>query len=226
MIRRIQIALCLLLCAIASQAWASRSHCGEFSELDMRLEQNATDGDSEIVLFAKGQDEGLKNLVVLAPNRRRVVANLFGDGSGVGWREFVLESAEPPDLTAVLRSFPQGAYFFYGVTVSGECLIGTSTLSHTLAPATTLSTPAEDEIVPADRLVLGWTPVPQAVRYIVELNNEDTGAEYLLDVLPPTTRLAVPAQFLVAGSEYQFVVGVETANGNRTFVETTFFVMP
>lgn len=226
MIRHLEIALCLLLSVAASPAWASRPHCGEFSELDMRLEQNASDGDSEIVLFAKGQDEGLKNLVVLAPNRRRVVANVLGDGSGVGWREFVLESAEPPDLTAVLRSFPQGSYFFYGISVSGDCLIGTSTLSHAPAPATMLLTPAEDDIVPADQLVLRWAPISQAVRYIVELNNEDTGAEYLLDVLPPTTSLAIPPQFLVAGSEYQFVVGVETADGNRTFVETTFFIAP
>jgi hypothetical protein len=227
MLRYLQFSLCLvpLLAAsprIAEAAW----NCDQFSELDIRLEQNATDGDSEVVLFAKGQDEGLKNLVVLAPNRRKVVANFIGSPTGIGLREFVLESAEPPDLGAVLASFPQGSYFFFGITMSGDCLAGTSTLSHAIAPATTLLAPEEDEIVPADELVLRWAAVPGAVRYIVELNNEDTGAEYLFDVFPPTTQLAVPRNFLVPGSEYQFVVGVKTANDNATFVETTFFVAP
>ncbi|MFD0738481.1 hypothetical protein ACFQZQ_04165 [Lysobacter koreensis] len=227
MIRYLQLALCAGL-GLASMPLlaAPKWHCGEFSELDMRLEQNATDGDSEVVLFAKGQDEGLRNLVVLAPNRREVIANILGNRNGVGLREFALESAEPPDLGAVLASFPQGSYFFFGITMSGDCLTGTSSLSHAVAAATTLLMPAEDEIVPVDQLLLSWTPVAQAERYIVELNNEDTGAESVFDVFPPTTSLAVPAQFLVPGSEYQFVVGVKAADGNATFVETTFFTAP
>ena len=205
---------------------ASRWHCEQFSELDMTLEQNATDGDVEVVLFAKGQDEGLRNLVVLSPNRRKVIANIAGDRAGVGLREFVLESAEPPDLAAVLASFPRGSYFFFGLTVEGGCLTGTSRLSHKLAPATTLLTPAEGDIVPVEQVVLSWAAVPLADRYIVELNNEDTGAETKFDVFPPATSLAIPVQFLTAGSEYQFGVGVKAADGNVTFVETTFFTMP
>ena len=36
--------------------------CIGFLELRMTLEQNATDGDTEVVLFAKGQDDGLERL--------------------------------------------------------------------------------------------------------------------------------------------------------------------
>lgn len=223
--RPIHLTACIAL-AMASSAAAARDRCDGFSELSVRLEQNATDGDSEVVLFAKGQDEGLRNLVVLAPDRRRVVANVVGAPDGVGLREFVFESAEPPDLDAVLAAFPRGSYFFFGVTMSGRCLMGAATLSHALAPDATLLTPEDEQIVPVDQVTLRWMPVPGAVRYIVELNNEDTGAEYLLDVFPPTTQLAIPAEFLVPGSEYQFVVGVDARNGNRTFVERTFFTGP
>ncbi len=194
---------------IAASPSHAASRCDRFSELEITLEQNATDEDTEVVLFAQGQDEGLKSLIVLAPDRKRVVANFIGDGRGVGLREFHLESAEPPDLGAVLGSFPRGSYFFFGRTVADECLTGTAVLSHAIAPATTLLSPREDEIVPVHHLVLAWKPVAQAERYIIELNNEDTGSEYTLDVFPPRSRLAIPANLLERGSEYQFGVGVK-----------------
>src|SRR5688572_6758342 len=77
----------------------ARTDCLEFSELTLTLERNATDGDTEVVIFAKGQDAGLKRLIVIAPNGRTVAA-FHGSQQGVGIREFVLESAEPPDLDA------------------------------------------------------------------------------------------------------------------------------
>jgi len=226
MARQLQFALSLGLLLAGPVLAAPKLHCDAFGELRMQLEQNATDGDSEVVLFAKGQDEGLKHLTVLSPNRRRLIADISGSRNGVGWREFALESAEPPDLGAVLASYPQGSYLFYGITISGDCLVGTATLSHAVAPPTTLLTPAELEVVPANELLLSWEDVPGAERYIVELNNEDTGAEMQFDVFPPATSLSVPPQFVVAGSEYQFVVGVEAADGNATFVELVFFIAP
>jgi hypothetical protein len=195
--------------------------CLEFEELALTLEQNATDGDVEVVLFAKGGDEGLRRLAINAPGGRRV-ARIEGGKRGVGIREFLLESAEPPDLPAVLASFPEGTYQFAGKTVGGDCLRGEAALSHVLAPETVLLTPEQDEVVPIDELVLSWQSVPEAVGYVVELNNEDTGAESSFLVLPPTTSLAIPAAALQAGAEYQFGVGVRTAVGNLTVVERTF----
>lgn len=199
--------------------------CLEFSELRMTLEQNATDGDTEVVLFAKGQDDGLKRLVVHAPSGRRV-GKFVGDPKSIGIREFVLESAEPADLDLVLASFPEGTYRFFGRTVKGECIKGAAPLSHAIAPATTLIEPLEGKVVPVDQVVLSWTLVTDAERYVVELNNETTGAEARFDVFPPTTSLAIPEHFLKRGSEYQFVVGVKTGTGNVTFVELTFFTAP
>jgi hypothetical protein len=223
---RVLLAFTLVLPLAAARLPANAAPCdGEFEELALTLEQNATDGDAEVVLFAQGGDEGLKRLIITDP-RGRKSAKISGDGRGVGLREFLLESAEPPDQGAVLASFPEGEYEFTGRTVSGECLSGTASLSHTFAPATTLLTPDEDEVVPIDQVVLSWQAVPEAVRYVVELNNEDDGTELTFDVLAPTTSLAVPAAFLGAGSEYQFGIGVRTAEGNLTVVELTFFTAP
>jgi hypothetical protein len=206
----------------AQSALAQKRSCDEFSELRMTLEQNATDGDTEVVLFAQGGDVGLDRLEITAPNGRRV-AKFDGDGRGIGIREFLLESAEPPDLDAVLGSFPEGEYSFTGKTVTGDCLEGTASLSHVIVPPTELLTPAEDEEVQIDQLVLSWNAVAGVERYVVELNNENTGSEMTFEVFPPTTSVAIPAHFLQPGSEYQFAVGTKTANGNVTFVELTFF---
>jgi|SRR5688572_6252799 len=214
-----------LVALLAQPVLAKQPPCLSFSELRMTLEQNATDGDTEVVLFAKGQDAGLSRLVITAPNGRRV-ADFKGDALGIGIREFHLESAEPPDLNVVLASFPEGNYSVAGRTVDGECITGTVFLSHEIAPATVLLTPAEEQIVPIDQVVLSWSPVEGAVQYVVELNNDTTGSEFTFQIFPPTTSLAIPAHFLQAGSEYQFAVGVKTATGNITFVETTFFTAP
>ena len=197
----------------------------EFSELWMAVEQNATDGDTEVVLFAKGQDVGLSSLEIIGPDGR-LAADFKGDRRGIGIREFHLESAEPPDLDAVLGSFPEGIYSLAGRTVEGDRIKGTVYLSHDLAPATELVTPQEEEVVPINQLVLSWNAVPGVERYIIELNDETAGTEFTFQVLPPATSMAIPAQFLQRDSEYQFAVGVRMPNGNTTFVETTFFIAP
>jgi hypothetical protein len=195
--------------------------CAAFSELHLTLEQNATDGDSEVVIFAKGGDIGLKSLAVTAPDGRRIV-HLRGDPAGIGLREFVFESAEPQDLDAVLASFPQGEYHFFGSTVAGRCLMGVAPLSHQVAPPTALQTPVSGQVVDVGDVLLSWAAVDGVRRYVVELNNENTGAEAIFDVFPPATQIRVPARFLVRGAEYQFAVGAEAADGNISFVELNF----
>jgi len=218
---RVLATLALIGMVAVRVAAADGLSCSDFSELAMTLERNATDGDTEVVFFAQGGDEGLGRLAIIAPGGRRV-AKFEGDRRGIGLREFLLESAEPPDLERVLASFPEGPYAFNGITVKGDCLRGSAALSHDIAPETTLLTPSEDEEVIAGQLVLSWTPVAGAERYIVELNNEDSGSEFTFEVFPPTTALAIPASLVEAGSEYQFGVGVRAPSGNVTFVELTF----
>ena len=182
----------------AQSAAANKKSCIEFSELRMTLEQNATDRDIEVVLFAQGGDVGLDRFEITAPGGRRV-AKFDGDGRGIGIREFLLESAEPPDFDAVLKSFPQGEYTFTGKTVTGDCLRGTASLSHQIVPPTKLLSPAEDDVVPVNDLVLTWMAVAGVERYVVELNNEDSGSEMTFEVFPPTTSVAIPAHFLQPG---------------------------
>lgn len=203
-------------------AIANNSICEPFTELSIVLEQNATDGDSEVVIFTKGQDIGMDHFVVQAPDGNKV-AKFKGDKDGVGIREFLLESAEPPDLNKVLASFPEGEYLFDGRTVEGGCLQGSAYLSHTVAPETQILTPGEDELLNRSSVKVSWLPVYNAVVYVVELKNENTEYALLVEVAAPSTTFDAPASWLVPDTEYQVAVTVVTGTGNKTSVESAFF---
>lgn len=196
--------------------------CQDFETTTIVLERNATDGDTEVVFFAKGQDDGLKSLSIRAPGGRKVVA-FDADKKGIGIREFVLESAEPPELELVLASFPEGEYELRGKSVAGDCLRGTAVLSHTLAPESEVLTPVEDSVVDRANVLVTWAAVPEAVSYVIEIVNEETENELLVTVPATATSFAVPASWLEADTEHQVVVGVKTQTGNLTNVEIFFF---
>lgn len=198
----------------------SQPSCGEFSALTIVLEHNATDGDSEVVVFAKGQDDGLKSLTVTSP-KGRLIGAFIGNPKGIGIREFILESAEPTDLNSVLRSFPEGKYRFRGTTVNGDCLKGTATLSHVLAPATVILTPGEGEVLALDGFVLRWEAVPGAASYVIGIDNEDRGNTLVAEIAPTATSFTVPAEWLEAGTEYAASVSVKAADGNASSVQIT-----
>jgi len=54
-------------------------------------------------MFAKGQDIGLDKFIVRSPDNRKVV-KFNGDKRGVGLCEFLLESADSPELEKILAS--------------------------------------------------------------------------------------------------------------------------
>ena len=192
--------------------------CDAFTILTIHLERNATDNDGEAVILAKGDDEGLRSLVVLAPNGRNL-ATFAGNNRGIGVREFILESSEPADFNEVLRSFPAGVYWAYGTTVDGECVRGRMTLSHNLAPTTVIHSPSADEVIARDGFVLSWSPVAEAVSYVVSVDNEDRGTKLVAESAPDAMSFTVPADWLEPGTSYIASVAVKTANGNVSSVE-------
>lgn len=206
----------------AVNVYADDSYCESFSELSMVLEQNATDGDSEVVIFAKGQDIGMDKFIVRSPDNRKV-AKFNGDKRGVGIREFLLESAEPPELEKVLGSFPEGEYSFEGRTVEGGCLKGNALLSHALAPETQILSPEPNEVLNRNFVNVSWMPMDEAASYIVELKNEETEKAILVEIPSTSTSFKAPANWLVADTEYQVAVTVVTVSGNKTGVESAFF---
>lgn len=220
---RSAIALFTVTLLTCSAADARHPKPSEFENAEIRIEQNATDGDTEVVIFAKGGDDGFKHFRVGSPDRRIVVATFSLDRSVRGQRELLFESPEPPG-EAILAAYPEGRYRFDGVTHSGERFAGTASLSHELPPATVILSPADGASIPPGALLIQWSPVPGAAQILLELENESADPEQVLTFNLPAdaTSFEVPAALMTAGASYQLSIGTVAGNGNRVFVEVGF----
>lgn len=212
-----------LALAGAAAVAAATSPPTEFEEATMYVEQNATDGDTEVVISGTAGDEGLRRLFIKSPTRERMTT-LLADDATPGMREFHFETPEPPG-EAVLAFYPEGKYVLLGISTSGERFRTVLTLSHELPPAVTILHPAEDAEVPAGQaLVVRWSAAPGIEQFILEVENESADPERALTInLPPNvTSFRVPASFLLAGSEFQVGIHTVADNGNIVAVESAF----
>lgn len=209
--------------AAIDTAAAGPPSASEFEEIGIIVEQNATDGDTEVVISGVAGDDGLRMLKVVSPDKRKILTLIAPDPATLGQREFHFESPEPPG-EAVLAGYPEGTYVFLGVSTTGEHFRGTAELSHELPGETTILYPVSDSVIPATALTIQWSAVPGIREYILEFENESLDPEQALTVNLPagTTSFEVPTVLLIPGSEYQ--VGIQTVgeNGNIVAIESTF----
>lgn len=194
-----------------------------FEEVSVHFEQNASDGDVEVVFKANGGDEGLAKLKIVGPGGRIVVDFRAPDASTLGMRQFEFESPEPPDAAAVKAAYPEGAYTFSAETLGGESLEAIASLSHRLPGVVSFVRPTPDEEgVATEGLRIRWTAVGGVEGYIVELEQEDLGVSLETRLPARSTSFVVPRGFLVPGAEYDLGIGTVSKEGNISFVETSF----
>lgn len=193
-----------------------------FAVARVNFEQNATDGDTEVVFEVKGNEEGLAHLTVTGPDGREVIDFTAPEASTLGIRQFRFESPEPGDAPSLATAYPEGVYVFRGVTVSSARLRGESTLSHRLPPPTAFQLPGTDaRDVPVDGPVIAWAPVEDVTAYIVYIEQDELDLELTVRLPGSVTRFVVPDGVLLPGTTYQLGIGTVTGEGNASFVETT-----
>ncbi|MBA3562641.1 MAG: fibronectin type III domain-containing protein [Gammaproteobacteria bacterium] len=195
----------------------------EFAELGILVEQNATDGDTEIVITAvPDTDQGLKRFAVRTPDKRLVLA-VRSPARVMGLRELLFETPEP-EGEQILSVYPEGRYKFRGIAEDGERFFGTARLSHRLPHPTMIIHPASGQEVPADSLTIQWSQVPGIEQFLLEFENESADPEQSLTInLPPdVTSFEVPPSLLIPGADYQVGVATIARNGNIVFVEVEF----
>lgn len=228
MIRRATfLAAAVILIALAIQGRAQRG--GEsatvvaLSVASVHFEQNATDGDVEVVFEVTGRDDGLSKLTVVSPDGRTVANFAAPDGTTLGLRQFRFESPEPTDVARLKAAYPEGEYTFTATSASGATLQGRATLSHKLPTTTTFVRPQVDaEGVNARNLEIAWTPTVDAVAYVIEIEQDGADVNLTAKLPKSATRFAMPRGFLQPGTEYQLGIGTVSAEGNVSFVETSF----
>jgi hypothetical protein len=216
------LSLCTITVAI-SPAAPGEDTSVPFAVASVHLEQNATDGDAEVVFEVTGGDEGLANLTVVSPNGRTIIDFRAPDASTLGIREFRFETPEPKDVKSLQSAYPEGVYTFAGATAAGGKLHGKSTLNHKLpATASFLQPRAGTRDVSAKNLKITWTPVKNLAAYIIRIKQRKLGVNLEAKLPGTAATFAVPGSFLRPGTEYHLAIGTVSAEGNISFVEITF----
>ena len=196
---------------------------GPFAVASVHFEQNATDGDAEVVFQVKGGDEGLAKLAVVAPDGRTVIHFTAPDASTLGIRKFLFESPEPGDVESLKSAYPEGVYTFAGATAAGAKLHGESTLNHKLPVTATILRPRAGALgVGIKDLEIAWTPAKNLAAYIIEIEQDELNVNLTAKLPVSAAAFAVPNGFLLPGTEYKVSIGTMTDEGNISFVETTF----
>jgi hypothetical protein len=194
-----------------------------FAIASIHFEQNATDGDFEAVVEAKGGDEGLAKLAVVSPDGRAVIDVTAPAATTLGVRQLRFESPEPGDFSSLKAAYPEGVYTFTGATAGGATLEGRATLRHALPPRTSFLRPAAGaQGVALKGLVITWTPVRNLSAYIITIEQSELDVSITARLPGSVARFAVPDGFLRPGTAYQLGIGTVTGDGNVSFVETTF----
>ena len=214
----------------------------EMSDAAIIIEVNATDQDAGFQVFA--DSEGWRNVRVFEPNGRKIFHAMVEGGIRRigGGTELFLESEEPEfedldELEDLLGLLPEGEYRFIARTTGNDWAIGSAELTHVVPAGPVvlepLPAPGEDCAagVAVGDAVIAWEPVTTTIQgspdvsivtYQVIVEDEAAGRELAVMVDAATNAITVPAEFLTAGTEYEFEVLAIEEGGNQTITESCF----
>lgn len=217
------LTLLMLSSGLALGADKERGPSVPFAVASVHLEQNATDGDAEVVFEVKGGKEGLAKLSVVSPDGRTIIDFTAPDASTLGIRQFRFETPEPGDVESLKSAYPEGVYTFTGATAAGGKLRGESPLNHKLPPTASVLRPeAGARGVGAKNLKITWTPVKNLAAYVITIEQRTLGVSLTAKLPGSVATFAAPDGFLLPGTQYQLAIGNVSDDGNISFVETTF----
>jgi len=192
---------------------------------NIRLEQNVTDEDIEVVFEIKGKDRGFNNLSVLSPDGRKVFNFTAPDSSTLGIRQFHLESPEPKDIQSIKAAYPEGLYKFTATDAEGRRYSGECMLNHSLPETSSIISPRSD--VPTARLTdleISWHPVQDINAYVLEIEQEELDLKITVQLPSSVNKYFVTKDILKPGLEYSLSIGTVSENYNCSFTETKFMI--
>lgn len=235
-------------------AAAAPVHAAKFSEAEIFLELNDTDGDLGIhasidggpYAWLKVEDPGGRTILSIAAS---------GPLAQQGLTQLFLESAEPPfdELapSVFFARFPEGSY---GIEAGGPggkngnpAFKGKAKLSHVLAaPVDGVMVNGQDAAEDCDAaelptvsapITIVWNPVTESHPQIgkqgpVEIARyqffvEQGDLKFGVDLPPTQTEFQVPAEIIAqgdTGAPFKYEIIARTSAGNNTAIETCFRV--
>ncbi len=184
-----------------------------FVRVGIRIEFNESEGTADVALAA-GSNEGLQSLTVYDPSNRKIADLRSSDERGLGLEKILLESTDST-IDGVKKAYPEGAYLFEGVTVSGTHLIGAAEFTHDLPLA-----PGFVHVISEKNLAIYWSPSEETSTYSLEIDQNDLGFHLTVKLDPTKGSYAVPIGFLVAGAEYEISLAAVANRGNVVAAES------
>jgi hypothetical protein len=218
----------------------------ELEDAEIRIETNATDGDSGLQIFADG--DPWKQIKVTGPNGNIVysVSNK-GQLKKLGSTEFFTESNEPNyadvPLPEILSFMPEGDYEFEGFTIENKKIVGSAELTHNLPCAPVITSPTGmGAVVNPNMPVISWTKVTnkidtssptgecgddeigEIIQYelIVEILETEPEQKLTVIIPPMYNSYEFSQDFVMPGYDYKFEVIAREESGNQTITEGEF----
>lgn len=229
--------------ALLGLAWAgvapatvdSASTASAFRELELHLEidlpspwtidwqsadapRSLGDLRTEVVLEATA-DDGLREIRMFDAAGRRVFG-LASPAASLGVTELALECGAQ-SLAQVITAYPAGEYAVEGITLDGERVAGSVWLSHEFPSPFAVVSPLPGAALPAENATISWTPARGAVRYVLEVEQDETGFAFEITLPPDRTSFALPP-VLAPGEDYEYSLLVQGDTDNELEVEGTF----
>ena len=178
------------------------------------------DFPAEVVLVASAP-RGFGRLRVLNSARETVFDLDLRREAACGLSEIELES-EGATLRDVLQDYPGGEYLVQAVTVDGVPLEGVVTLTPQFPGFFAALAPSPDEMVPFGDVTIAWTPSRGAVVYELEIEQEELGFGFTIELPASQTSFQLPVQILQPGRAYEYSLAVKGDTDNELEVEGGF----
>ena len=175
-------------------------------------------------LYGGGETEGLRNPELLPPPESPIDFEIAPVDLNTIPDRFHRQRVdyfgfEPP---ATLIVDPQERFLFL-VIEDGQALLSTCVLSHALPPAPTILFPLNGATGVAVHGSTGsWNPVPGAVGYEVQLDQDDLLLNFKIGTTQDMTSMSFPDSWMLRNRPYVFGVAAIGNNGNVTVSETQF----
>jgi hypothetical protein len=212
-------------------------------EAKLIIEHNANDKDTGFQGFI--DSEGWNMITLTGPKGKLLDFKATGTLGKLGLTELFFETVEPENadvpISEILKTLPEGKYVFTGSAIeSGEKkgkTIGTALLTHDIPEGPILLSPAEDDVVPMEDLLVSWSPVDKTIEgsdvniisYQLIIEKDEVphpnmiGKRGLSMYLPSSvTQIPIPKEFFEPGTHYLWEVLAIEESGNQSLMSSQF----
>ena len=195
-----------------------------FDEIELFLEANVLDEDSEIVLLVETYLP-MKRLMLRDPFQRVVYDMTFDAPGGLGSSEVRVESGEPT-LETTLKAFPEGWYGVSALTIDNQRVTGSVYLSHGLPSRFGILSPLPDQMVDVGETQLRWSTSMNIESFTIEVETGEDHKSMIITVPGNVTEFQIPPVLLQTGLEHQLVITANGTDGNKVVQEQNFRTYP